>query len=627
MTEMTPETTESTASTPATAATSTPSGKAGRIDYDKWGKVTKDLVKDVEKEEEQEIEEQRKALGLGGKYARSEAEAEERKKFKDVKKAKKALEGYQKRESQIKSMMVGLLGPVTTDDDDDDNDNDNDDDHDDNSNKNDNDKTPKTNQESKTTTTTDHKVVRITRDMMDAGKRVVSVCDTSGTSPSQKDTIVLTQDLSLLESLMKANTSVPIKPKSYEGDVDNGVKDDTDIDTDTDTNTDNAESPATRSVFGVIKCFISNVHNCTILIKCKLIAGTVELSHCSNVLIRVEKEATVATFQADLCENITIEFRDAPSGKNTSLAGRPPNVYWGEDKEDRIFHAGVKKMLVKVIRDDYVETEKMCDYLDDGAKVLGNATEAEFQFVTSCLDGELITEAVVRAGGTTGTNARAMTRRELEAEKERRAKAEVIAVGMAENMIKFKETGKEVKKVEPVAAVVVPNEQAEEEEDDDIEEVYGSMSKNDIDEIVLECERNKTRGNEAFGAGEYGQAILLYSLALDKAHELPDKDGDMKKPLFPRDVTLSNRAACFLKLGQHEKALEDAKQALEWNPENVKAIFRRGLALHAMGQYGDALPVLATAHKLEPKNKQIKQALQFAEVRLEQEMRKRMAGS
>jgi tetratricopeptide (TPR) repeat protein len=476
--------------------------------------------------------------------------------------------------------------------------------------------------------------------MLDAGKRVVSVCDTSGTSPSQKDTIVLTSDLSLLESIMKANNNpmVPLKPKSYEGDVDNGVKDETDIDTGD--NAGNGESAATRSVFGVIKCFISNVHNCTILIKCKLIAGTVELSHCSNVLIRVEKEATVATFQADLCENITIEFRDAPSGKSSNLPGQP-KIYWGEDKEDRIFHAGVKKMLVKVIRDDYIETEKMCDYLEDGAKGVGNATQAEFQFVTSCLDGELVTEAVIRAGATTGTNARAMTRRELEVEKERRAKAEVYAVGMAENMIKFKEVGKEVQKVEPepnadtststnttkVVETTIVDEQKEEEEEEDIEEVYASMSKTEIDEIVLECERNKTRGNEAFGAGEYVQAILLYTLALDKAHELPDSDGDVKKPLFPRDVTLSNRAACFLKLGQHEKAQQDAEKALEWNPDNVKAIFRRGLALHAMGQFADALPVLAKAHKLEPKNKQIKQALQFAEVRLEQEMRKRMAGS
>jgi tetratricopeptide (TPR) repeat protein len=88
-------------------------------------------------------------------------------------------------------------------------------------------------------------------------------------------------------------------------------------------------------------------------------------------------------------------------------------------------------------------------------------------------------------------------------------------------------------------------------------------------------------------------------------------------------VLYSNRAACFLKLGQHEKAEEDAAKALSINPSNLKANFRKGLALHAMGQYYTALPVLAQAHKMEPKNKQIKQALQFCEIRIQQDQRKK----
>lgn len=259
----------------------------------------------------------------------------------------------------------------------------------------------------------------------------------------------------------------------------------------------------------------------------------------------------------------------------------------------------------------------MCDYIADGAEAIGNAKQEEYQFVTSCIDGQLVTESVVRAGATTGANSRVMTQRELDEIKAKKEKAAAIAVGMAEDMIKFKEKGKEVTKIEPAKTEVA---QVEEE----IEEVYGSMSREQIDEIIKECEQNKTRGNEAFGAGEYAQAILLYSLALDKAHELPDADNTSVKQLFARDILLSNRAACFLKLGQHEKAEEDAHKAQILNPQNVKAIFRRGLALHAMGQYENAIPVLAEAHKLEPNNKQITQALQFAEVRMTQEQRKRM---
>jgi tetratricopeptide (TPR) repeat protein len=184
-----------------------------------------------------------------------------------------------------------------------------------------------------------------------------------------------------------------------------------------------------------------------------------------------------------------------------------------------------------------------------------------------------------------------------------------------EKAIRFEERG-EAKRVETKDTT------EEEEVDDDVEEIYTSMSRSEIEAIVAECELNKTRGNEAFAAGEYAQSILLYTLALDKAHELPDKGA--KKQLFHRHIVLANRSAAFLKMGEHERALADATRAQEIDPTYVKGVFRRGLALHAMGQYQEAITVLAEANRLEPKNKQIKQALQFAEIRMTQEMRKRM---
>lgn len=553
--------------------TSARPGKAGRTDYDQWHKVTNELLDEVDKEEKQDIEDSKAALGLDGKYAHSKADAEERQKLKDVKKAKKALDNYQKRESAVKAGLVGLLGPV--------------------------------NASNEAVKSADGpKTVRVTRDMLDAGKRVVTLSDTSGASLD--DTIVLTSDLSLLESKIKVNAN----KKDFPDDAENSVK----------------EQPEQedRTIHGIIKCFISNVHNCTIIIKCKLISGSVEMSHCTNVVVRVEKDAYVVTLQADVCENVTVEFRDAPSGKNQEHLPGQSRIYWGEDKEDRIFHAGVKHLHVKVLRDGFVEYERLCDYEKDGAKAIGNATENEFQFVTSVINEELVTEAVMREGATTGENVRAMTERELKESKEKREKAAAMALDMAENMIKFKEKGTEGVKV--TKKEVVETVEKEDEQEEEIEEVYGSMGKEEIDSIIKECEKNKARGNEAFGTGEYAQAILLYSLALDKADELPDANVPLsaEKQLFPRDVTLSNRAACFLKMGDHEKGYVDAKKAHEINPKNVKALFRQGLALHAMKRYQEALPILAEAHKLEPKNKQVKEALQFAEVRLTQEMRKRM---
>jgi hypothetical protein len=482
-------------------------------------------------------------------------------------------------------------------------------------------------------------VVRITRDRMEAGKRVLSLSDTSGTSP--KDIIVLTQDLSLLESKMGGGPQA-LTPKTYADDSENAVQEAAMA------SQQQQQQHQGRSIFGLIKIFINNVHNCTVLIKCKLITGTIELHNCSNVVVRVDRDATVATVQADLSENITFEFNDAPSGKNTATAAAAAaggqaeesknKIYWGEDRDDRIFHAGVKNMVVKVFRDGYIETETVADYLKDGATSAGNASLEECQFVTSVVNGTLTTEKVVRAGSSTGTNTRAMTEREMEEERVRREKAAAMAIDMAEQMIKIQDKdGNEIKKVDvPTAPTQTPvgvetvNGGGDGDDGDDIEEIYASMPKAEIDAIVHECDQNKQRGNEAFGSGEYAQAILLYSLALDKADELPDSKGGSasgsgsEKQLFPRDIIFSNRSACFLKLGQHEKALNDAVRALEINPDNIKAVFRRGLSLHASGRYEEAMPILAGAHKLEPKNKQIKQALQFCEVRFEQERRKRM---
>jgi tetratricopeptide (TPR) repeat protein len=378
-----------------------------------------------------------------------------------------------------------------------------------------------------------------------------------------------------------------ITPKDYPGDAENTAQ----------------QSEQTHSVYGLIKLFLQNVHTCTVVIRCKIISGTVEMSHCSNVVLKMEKEATVATLQMDLCKNVDIQYHDAPSGKSTGH----PKTYWGEDANDRIFHAGVNNMKLSLYRDGFVDMETTADYIKDGATEVGNATAEEMQFVTSVVDGQLHTERVVRHGGSTGKSARAMTQRELDAEKEKREKAVDMAM---EKAIRFEEKG-EARKAESTKV----------EEEEEIEEVFTSMSKSEIKEVVAECEAIKVRGNEAFAAGEYAQAVLFYSLALDKADELPDKE--VGTQLYARHIVLANRSAAFLKLGEHEKALADGKRAEELDPTYVKGVFRKGLALHAMGRYLEAIQALAAAHKLEPLNKQVKQALMFSERRLQEEMRQR----
>lgn len=570
-----------------TMATSTAAkkGVAGRIDYDSWEKRASNLTKELDEEDEKEKELAASALGLDGKHARSQAEAEEKAKAKDMQKAKQTLDAYEKREQGVTESLSGLLGPVGDDD---------------------------------TTAQAEEKhqeIKYITRESIGAGKRVLTVADTKG--PGK---IILTQDISNLESRTAANTS--LEPKSYADDAENKQE--------------IHEATVHR---GIIKLNLRNLHQCTVVVKCKIITGTIEISHCEDVTLLVEgDDATAATIQADLSTNLDIQFHDAPSGKNVPLRVRDTNsgptttLFWGQDQNDRIYHAGVSNLRVRTFRDGFVDLDTTSDYKKNGAKAVGNAAAEEVQFVTSVIDDELITERVLNPGDSKNIKQGSlpMTERELRELEKKKSQIEEALDEKLKDMIQVKDANGDIvvgKDVEKTSVVV--------EEEEVIEEVYASATKEEIEAIISSIEDQKAKGNEAFTSGEYAQAILSYTMALDEAARLPDASNVAEKlntsvvsepmeQLFPRHLILSNRSACFLKLGHHEKALKDGSDAEILNPAYVKGVFRKGLALHAMGQYREAIDALAKAQKVEPKNKQIKQALQFAEVRFHQEMRKRM---
>jgi len=114
----------------------------------------------------------------------------------------------------------------------------------------------------------------------------------------------------------------------------------------------------------------------------------------------------------------------------------------------------------------------------------------------------------------------------------------------------------------------------------------------------------KDEGNSAFKASDFLQAAAFYTQSLD-AH--------------PNDVVYCNRSQCWLKLGQHERALEDARAAAKINPSNTKAYFREGISLHALERYAEAIPAFAKAENLDPKNKQITDAIRMAQLKARQQ--------
>lgn len=104
----------------------------------------------------------------------------------------------------------------------------------------------------------------------------------------------------------------------------------------------------------------------------------------------------------------------------------------------------------------------------------------------------------------------------------------------------------------------------------------------------------KEEGNEFFKKSQYEQAIEAYTQAI--ACATPEDGTELLAAVY------NNRAACHSQLHHHKKVAEDAGKALELQPNNVKALTRRALALEALEKYKDALADVEKALLIEPSN-------------------------
>lgn len=92
----------------------------------------------------------------------------------------------------------------------------------------------------------------------------------------------------------------------------------------------------------------------------------------------------------------------------------------------------------------------------------------------------------------------------------------------------------------------------------------------------------KQAGNECFKAGQYGEAVSLYSQAISSL----EKSGQKK----PEDLGIlySNRAASYLKDGNCNECIKDCTVSLELVPFGIKSLLRRAAAYEAVERYRQA---------------------------------------
>ena len=107
--------------------------------------------------------------------------------------------------------------------------------------------------------------------------------------------------------------------------------------------------------------------------------------------------------------------------------------------------------------------------------------------------------------------------------------------------------------------------------------------------LLRKADTLKTAGNDAFKGGRWQAAVDAYAecLALDPT----DENSAFASKLY------CNRAAAWLKLGQHEQALADATRSVELDDKYVKGYQRRAAAAQALGDKESVEAALRDLHK------------------------------
>mmetsp|Transcript_43693 Transcript_43693/g.64120 ORF Transcript_43693/g.64120 Transcript_43693/m.64120 type:complete len:324 (-) Transcript_43693:332-1303(-) len=93
----------------------------------------------------------------------------------------------------------------------------------------------------------------------------------------------------------------------------------------------------------------------------------------------------------------------------------------------------------------------------------------------------------------------------------------------------------------------------------------------------------KERGDEAYKAANFEDAIKLYTQCIDALKRERKMEGELAIK------ALSNRAACYKQISNFDGTIEDCSAVLEVDPDNVKALVRRAQAFEGVERYRFAL--------------------------------------
>ncbi|KAJ4704555.1 Peptidylprolyl isomerase [Melia azedarach] len=107
--------------------------------------------------------------------------------------------------------------------------------------------------------------------------------------------------------------------------------------------------------------------------------------------------------------------------------------------------------------------------------------------------------------------------------------------------------------------------------------------------IMDEAEKIRVTGNRLFKEGKFELAKAKYEKVLREFnHVNPQDDEEGKVFVDKRNLLHLNVAACFLKMGECRKSIEACNKVLDAKPGHAKALYRRGMAYMAAGDFEEA---------------------------------------
>jgi len=124
-----------------------------------------------------------------------------------------------------------------------------------------------------------------------------------------------------------------------------------------------------------------------------------------------------------------------------------------------------------------------------------------------------------------------------------------------------------------------------------------------INQVLLEAATlQKSKANRLFTEGSHGQAEAAYSKALGylaaMSRRTEEDEAVCQQVQTVRRALILNLAACDLKAGSYESAVERCREVLAMDPTSQKALYRRGVALSHLGAHQEALSDLRAALRL-----------------------------